>query len=502
MRLGKLGVVLVFLAALVPGAASAQGGGGISGTVTDSAGLPLGGICVTAGTGYSYDFGSATTGADGTYAIEGLSGGTFRVLFEDCNEDVRYLRQWYAGRPSFWEADPVDVVEGETTSGIDVSLIPGGFVSGELVDEDSDPASACVAAVGGDYFGVTAATWSGEDGRYRIGPLPPGEAHIAFADCTLYPEYESFPLFDGGSTALVPRRIGGTGVPPQGYVPEWFDDARWLGESDALSILPGVEIPGVDAELAFAGGITGVVTDEAGNPLADMCVETFDGAVWRWAYTQDNGFYAIDGINPGTNKVAFFDCVSGDYRYEWFENAPSEIVADPVTVTKLTWTNHIDAALAKRPKPDLAITDLRVTSVPIQAVDTTIAPSPWLRKISVDLANLGTAPASDYSQLDVWVVSRSDGAVDWIASEDADLAAGERLRKTFEWNGSRTFGDVRVVARLCSFDDANRHNDTATADGYSLVGGTGIGFRTTGSPYGYVRFCHAYPIAILGHRTS
>lgn len=81
--------------------------GSISGTVTDAAGgEPIEGIQVCAES--SFNSSCATTGADGTYAIGGLSEGKYEVAFRgfyvetgpDEYEPLNYIRQYYDGRAS------------------------------------------------------------------------------------------------------------------------------------------------------------------------------------------------------------------------------------------------------------------------------------------------------------------------------------------------------------------------------------------------------------------
>jgi len=84
--------------------------GSISGTVSDPDASPLANVSVTAFEGDD-EITSTATEDDGTYALSGLSAGTYRVEFSASGfEDA--------------EIADVEVVAGETTDGVDVTLTP------------------------------------------------------------------------------------------------------------------------------------------------------------------------------------------------------------------------------------------------------------------------------------------------------------------------------------------------------------------------------------------
>jgi hypothetical protein len=460
--------------------ATAAGTGSISGTVTDEAGLPLAGICVAAGNVYLREVRSTTTADDGTYSVSGLSSGSFSIIFRDCSSEPRYLTEWYDDEIDYYSGDEVDVA-GIEVAGIDAQLALGGFVTGTLTDDDGGPARTCIAAHSDrdGWSDVEATSYTEEDGSYRVGPLPAGDVQLLFADCAVHVRYERlwFPL--GGIVIGVPVPVGA----PQGYVREWYADRHdYFG--DPIPVVPGADTPAIDAVLMIAGGVTGVVTDEAGEPLEAVCVYA-TGESFGYTETDENGFYAIDQLTPGVHKVVFYDCYGSTYRSEWFDDQPSSILADAVAVVRKTWTNGIDAALAKRPRPDLAVTKLAVSSVPLQALDVSVAGSPWLRTIDVDVSNLGSVLPEGEATLLVWAVSETDGRSQNIAYDDAFVQPGTTEHRSYEWNGFGTIGDVQIYASVCTYDDANRGNDMVSKRSYVGVGGLGVGVRplTAGSSY-------------------
>ncbi|MCL4414653.1 MAG: carboxypeptidase-like regulatory domain-containing protein [Actinobacteria bacterium] len=107
----------VFRPAMV--AQSSASTGAIAGTVTNTSGSALGGICATAFLGHHYA-GSAVT-SSGTYTISGLEPGTYAVEFSpnNCGSSGNYLTQWYTGAaggaPIQALANPVTVTASGTT---------------------------------------------------------------------------------------------------------------------------------------------------------------------------------------------------------------------------------------------------------------------------------------------------------------------------------------------------------------------------------------------------
>jgi protocatechuate 3,4-dioxygenase beta subunit len=99
--------------------AKLQEGGRISGTVTDAVThRPLANVFVSAFEPSKIAFGSAVTNAAGEYTIVGLSTGSYTVEFEQFTETEagsEYINQSRTG---------IGVAQGNTTSGINVALVP------------------------------------------------------------------------------------------------------------------------------------------------------------------------------------------------------------------------------------------------------------------------------------------------------------------------------------------------------------------------------------------
>jgi hypothetical protein len=98
-------------------------GGRISGTVVaDGTGAPIGGICVSAFNSTGTSIFRQSTAADGTYLINGLAAGNYRIRFEECNGAVEWVTEYYNNKAEFSSANLVVVTAGVTTTGINASL--------------------------------------------------------------------------------------------------------------------------------------------------------------------------------------------------------------------------------------------------------------------------------------------------------------------------------------------------------------------------------------------
>jgi Carboxypeptidase regulatory-like domain len=135
--------------------------GVVEGRVTRD-GRPAAGVAVRAGAvGPANGWGEGTTDAEGHYRLGMLAGGTYNVCLDELTEFVAAARE------------SVKVRSGETVSGIDLAITPGGFIEGRMVDAETGKGVSGAPAAG---YGPAAPRTGGgcmrteadADGRYRL----------------------------------------------------------------------------------------------------------------------------------------------------------------------------------------------------------------------------------------------------------------------------------------------------------------------------------------------
>jgi hypothetical protein len=287
-----------------------QLGAGVSGTVTDSHGHPVGGICVLIGTAQQGPIAGAKTAADGTYTIEGVPAGPYVMAFSGgCGNSGSYAPQFYKDEPNLFDADSVTLTTGDITPSIDTTMQPGGTITGVVTDRAGHRLGGiCVAAFGllpGIAAGSVDIAFTG-NGNFRMPDLAPGLYEVQFT-C-------------GGKYA-------------------GQDFRSTTNSPDLISVNPGTVTRGINAALSLAGTISGVVTDRAGHPLPGICAAPFPlpltAATFVVAYpTNRHGAYRATGLAPGTYAVQFSPC-GGHPRYgtQWYHGKATLAAATKVRVT-------------------------------------------------------------------------------------------------------------------------------------------------------------------------
>ncbi len=436
-------------------------GGAISGTVTNTLGQALRSVPVSfyrldSGSGAWNPLGVAVrTDAAGGYLARGLPEGSYKAEFGSGAGTV-----FYRGEPDLDSADPVRVSIGATTSGIDATLVRPGTISGTVTTETGQPlAHASVLGLRFDRGGSLVEAVADAVGHYSITGVAPGDYEIYFSCNSL----------DGCSG---------------NYVPEYWDDAPYPIEADPVSVLSGATTSGIDGALALAGTISGTVTGEAGEPLANVLVQAYhlesDGA-WYPAgsdSTNASGHYAISHLAADDYKVGFATCVFcsgyGDYVPEYWDDRPDLDSADLVSVTSGGVTGGIDATLVSATQGSISGTVTGGSGQPLQGV-----------RVDVYVADLGSG--------------------EWRSVANAATDAGGH----YGVGGLRT-GDYKVGFNACSGCDDNylpRYSggteDLASADlvpvtSGSDTGGVDAALEDSGSISGTVTDGAGNPLAGVG----
>jgi hypothetical protein len=250
-----------------------QPGGIVTGQVTDANSQGLAGVNVWAQripySSAGGSWGNATTNANGTYRLQGLATGTFRLTFRKDGANLVG-----GALPS------VIVTAGQTISGQDKALTVGGQLTGTVQNESNAFLSnICVSA-----YSTANATFGGDWGSATTN--------------------------DGGTFTLSGLRTASYGVylspcwgNPGSYLPKYLPSVRATeGVNAGLGVI----------SLAAAGRIAGTAVAEAdGRGVNGACVMAspalagadYSPGSYGWAMTDENGAFEIVGLKPGSFRV-------------------------------------------------------------------------------------------------------------------------------------------------------------------------------------------------------
>ncbi len=311
----------------------------VTGTVSDKAGKPLAGICVTATgeikLGGDFVFSVfAKTNKDGRYAIPALPSGfhvvSWQLLFTvGCGNGGNYAPQWWRGAASAAKATALPASTHEIT-GIDATLTQGGSIAGVIRGKSaSGPGlkGACVQAFGiGGQGGVSILAHSGAGGRYVLRGLGTGSYDVAFLAC-------SAGNYLNGSYRKVTARVGTT---------------RTLN----AFLVAGATVAGtVTSSLAGHAVLAKICVVVSGSGLGIFLPETE-------TETTKSGHYSIDQLPHGTYYVTFFGGCgnSGSYAPQYYQAGArtGSLSAATATAIKLGVGAKYTASVAMLPGGTLA----------------------------------------------------------------------------------------------------------------------------------------------------
>ena len=305
-----------------------QPGGQITGKVTDASSVPIANALVDA-----YDAGgdiaaSATSAADGTYSINGLASGSYRVGFTTpggpLTPEPNYLPQFDGGAAELSSAKALSVTAGTTSAGVDAQLAAGGEIKGAATDATSDPiANLSVTVYDSDGDPVVTAT-TAADGSYAIDGLASGHYRVEFGGAQ----------DDGDAPNYAPQFYGGDS----------------LANASAVAVTAGAAASVASAQLAPGATVSGDITDAFGAPLGGVTVQAFDAggnlAGDSATSAAGTGAYTISGLAAGSYRIGFdAGCCSGDYVPQYSGDEPSLASAQLVAVTTGASAGGVDAAM-------------------------------------------------------------------------------------------------------------------------------------------------------------
>ncbi|TEU14550.1 MAG: hypothetical protein E3J21_15520 [Anaerolineales bacterium] len=299
-------------------------GGSISGYAYQSDGItPIHGVEVDVRpSGDKHDDGfRASTASDGSYTIEGLALGEYRVRAEVQGWIVEY----YDNVGDWDDATDVVVTPPKDTPNIKFSLSRGGSISGFVYENDGvTPVQGVEVLASGE---LTSGEWVGGDTRTQA------DGSYVITD---------LPAWD--------YRVHTCNKP--GFAAEYYDSKYVRVAADMVTVREGSDTSGINFTLDAAGSITGHVYEEDGvTPISGVAVgawlSTKEFVVWFGDTTEYDGSYSgwlgTGSYLIGTNA----EDIGEKYVNEWYENHYDMNNADLIQVVAPYETSGIDFYLAK-----------------------------------------------------------------------------------------------------------------------------------------------------------
>ena len=201
-----------------------------------------------------------------------------------------------------------------------------GSIEGTVTDEAGNPLAGMLIDIYEYIPGLgyidSASTASGEDGVYSYSELHAGDFRLYFG----------IELHSNSSK----------------YIPEYYDNAVSLESAADITVGEGETVTRIDAQLSELPAISGLVTDENGEPLSLISASfyhygsRYPGFREEWyAYetvqTNQNGAYFLDQVKAGRNLIRFSDKSSSSasprYKDRFYQNAHTIESATVITAT-------------------------------------------------------------------------------------------------------------------------------------------------------------------------
>jgi protocatechuate 3,4-dioxygenase beta subunit len=275
-------------------------GASISGTVKDSNGQTIDGyVELTDSDGEEY------AGADvdnGAYSMVGLPAGTYYLQFQSYGSD--WVSEWWQDKPDRRTATPITLSAGQVRSGFDAVLSQASKIRGTMIDGQGRAVRGCVTV-----FLTGSDDWAGSDctdasGHYVVGGLRAGNYQVRFD-----PSSDKFAR-------------------------QWWNGAPRRAMASTITLGDASEAV-ADATLLAGGTLTGVVTDDAGDPVGGVQVRAYtQESYYETATVTDvHGRYVMQGLDdedyrvqaaPGSSRL--------DLAGEWYDDKVNYATATVVPV--------------------------------------------------------------------------------------------------------------------------------------------------------------------------
>jgi hypothetical protein len=250
----------------------------------------------------------AVTAANGTFAFDGLTSGTYELVVRHNG----YVPKSYAQDEAVHDWAQLTLVAGQKMEDLIFRLQKCPVITGRIVDEDGDPVAdvAVGAELRSSYRGKEGSTTlkevqTNDLGEYRLFDLLPGRYLVCAS-----PRYVR--VLTKSQAGAVNARSGSKEQSTEGYAVTCYPAAVDSAHASVIELKGGDEIPGLDITLLHnrTYKIHGTLTDLSGNSdAADYAVD----AMPRNELTgQSRGIQGV--FNPKDRSFEIPDLVPGTYE--------------------------------------------------------------------------------------------------------------------------------------------------------------------------------------------
>lgn len=269
---------------------------------------------------------------ENVYSITGFGEYYLSVTLDDLYAPTL---EWYDDQPDFDSATMIELNNGDDLLdlAIEVSIPTLPDISGQVTDQSAQPLETALITL-----------WRHSDSGNPI-----------FLQSIPVDELGMYTFNNGYADHLAPGTYYlSTKLATDTEEAQWYDGADDYATATPLEIDYDYPLSGIDFTLAIgnAAGISGIVTDEAGNPLENMKVVAWQdhngtAEAVEFAFTGNAGIYMIGGsgwnaLDAGDYYVSLTMPDQGLYPIAWYDSADSYENATPVTVADGAVTADID----------------------------------------------------------------------------------------------------------------------------------------------------------------
>jgi protocatechuate 3,4-dioxygenase beta subunit len=236
----------------------------------------------------------AITDQNGRFVLEGVAPGHYLV---------NATKAGFAPIVDPAEMPAVDIIEGRAFTGVEVSLMKGGAMTGRVVDARGEPVAGIMVSAlrqsvdqrtGGIGAFTAQMTQTNDLGEFRLAGLQAGRYAVVAA-----PGPPAAPF--GQPTAA---KSG------EALVPTFYPGTTDKDAAEILTVAAAQTVTGVQFSMIAirAYQVSGVVVDDAGAPLSGAMVmlllESRDGGVAPlMGRSDETGTFRIGGVVPGPYRI-------------------------------------------------------------------------------------------------------------------------------------------------------------------------------------------------------